>query len=65
MVFVSFVSSGVGIGYSLLALIGLVVKREGFGSEEIGYLGLIITVGGLLGALIASIIENKYRKVLF
>lgn len=53
---------GLGIFNSITTWIAEIVRPRGFTAEDAGYLGGIMIMGGILGALILPMLSDKFQK---
>lgn len=53
---------GLGIFNSITTWIAEIVRPRGFTAEDAGYLGGVMIMGGILGALILPMLSDKFQK---
>ena len=62
MRFIFCISSGLGINYSIISIIGLLLEEHGYSRDYIGYVGCTYSLAGLVGGLLAAYLTEIHKS---
>ena len=62
MTFILLISSGLGTIYSIISIIGLLLEEQGYSIKDIGWMGFIFSMAGLLGGLLAAYLAEVKKS---
>jgi hypothetical protein len=62
MSFILCISSGLGINYSIISIIGLLLEEKGYDDDYIGFVGCTYSIAGLIGGLVAAYLTEIHKS---